>query len=121
MEDTETVERRGRTRGEKRDLTSKGVLKGPSCVKQKKGKEREFGGEQRWAARVFQGLLALLRSYFASTNHGDASSFGSMPEASTYLRNKRTLSLHAKRYLILCCVAHGAGLYASTSKRPCSR
>jgi hypothetical protein len=44
MEDTETAERRGRTRGEKRDLTSKGVLKGPSCVEQKRGKEREFGG-----------------------------------------------------------------------------
>ena len=79
MEESQTVERRGRTRGEKRDLTSKGVLKGPSCVEQKKGKEGEFGG-----AAVGGRRISRFAHCCAPANHGDASSFGSMPESSAY-------------------------------------
>ena len=121
MEDTETVERRGRTRGEKRDLTSKGVLKGPSCVEQKKGKERELGGSSGgWP------------EYFKVCSHccaltSQARTTEALRRSAQCPKLERTCVINApcpctaKRYLILCCVAHGAGLYASTSKRPCSR
>jgi hypothetical protein len=71
---------RADSRGEARPHVE-GSFKRTFVRRAEKRKGKRVWGEQRRVARVFQGLLTLLRSYFASTNHGGASSFGSMPEA----------------------------------------
>jgi hypothetical protein len=88
---------RGRTRGEKRDLTSKGVLIGPPCVGEKE-EERELGGRRRRAAGLFQGL-------HAPTSHTRAGQDKRSPVrhpavSSTHFRINTPGPCHPKRYLI---------------------
>lgn len=92
------------TRGEKRDLTSKGVLKGPSCVEQEERKD--LGGEGAGGRSI--STFHSFRATRATSNHSQKSN---QSRQWAFLANSKL------PYPLLLWAQHGT--VCNTSTQPC--
>ncbi|KAK4135562.1 hypothetical protein BT67DRAFT_253843 [Trichocladium antarcticum] len=92
------------TRGENRDLTSKGVLKGPSCVEQEERKD--LGGEGAGGRSI--STFHSFRATRATSNHSQKSN---QSRQWAFLANSKL------PYPLLLWAQHGT--VCNTSKQPC--